>query len=233
MNKQFLIVVSALLLLTSCGGDKTQTVNKELPSKEKNTSKADSLNSKIEEEPISKKKELLQNAIGEYQLTAISGAMGANTMFDTEKVKNKWVSTSSSINEAMRESYDIELNKSDIKLLNSLKIEVDQDLNVTFRAGNKVIVESKFIDNGMDYKVKAKGSFNERLQNLSPSTVLDGDNLMILANDHIDYSTILTGSFDVITSDNMTLYYNVKEKCFYLEIFLGECCDANTFKFEQ
>jgi hypothetical protein len=114
-----------------------------------------------------------------------------------------------------------------------LKIEVNQDLTVKLTAGNKVIVESKYIDNGMDYKINAKSELNERLESLSPSTVLEGDNLMILANDHIDYSTILTGSFDVITSDNMTLYYNVKEKCFYLEIFLGECCDSNTFKFEQ
>ena len=233
MKSQLLIIVCALLLLTSCGGDKKQTANKELPSKDQKTSKADSLISKKEEAPISKKKEILQNAIGEYQLTSISGAMGANTMFDTEKVKNKWLSTSSSISEAMREAYDIELNKSDIKLLNSLKIEVNQDLTVKLTAGNKVIVESKYIDNGMDYKINAKSELNERLESLSPSTVLEGDNLMILANDHIDYSTILTGSFDVITSDNMTLYYNVKEKCFYLEIFLGECCDSNTFKFEQ
>jgi hypothetical protein len=231
MKSQFFISLCILIIVSACGEEPSKIAEKELVTTEENENEPDSLNKVEKKESISKKKELLQSAIGTYKLTAISGSMGANAMFDTEKVRNKWVSTSSSISDAMRESYDIELNKSDINLLNSLKVDVDKDLNVIIKAGNKTIVESKFIDNGMDYKIKAKSDLNDRLQNLSPSTVLDGDNLMILANDHVDFSATLSGSFDIITSDNMTLYYNVKEKCFYLEIFLGECCDANTFTF--
>lgn len=181
------------------------------------------------------KYKILKKAKGEYALTSISGNMGANTMFDTYFDNGKWISSYSSNEGGTREGYDNELEDYDIDLLNSMKIQIDDKLNISFFANNKVIFESKFIDNAMDYRIKDKSSeeLNEALESLYPSTMINENELVILAQNQISYTYELSGNFDILADDQMLLTYSLTDNTFRLQIFLGECCDNNTLTFEK
>ena len=181
------------------------------------------------------KTDVLSDAMGQYALTSISGGITETGIFNTYIENNKWKSSSSGIISSQNVVVGIDLEETDIQLLNNIHIEVDDNMNVHVLAGLIELINCPFNASGMDYKVNEtdKTKVNEKIAPLSPSTIYIDNQLILLANDHIDLSATLKGNFDVTTSDNIILSYSPAERKFELEIFNKECCNGNILTFEK
>lgn len=177
------------------------------------------------------KKELLTSAIGKYKLVSITGNTGANTMFDTYKEEGRWVSTSSTNIGGERNKTVNKLTNKDAMLLNDLHIEVNAKLNVKLQNGRNMLFDVPFNDSGMEYKVDKVNK--SHFEGYTASTIFIGKQLILLANDNMDFSLALNGNFDLVHSNNMKLIYQIDEDTFYLTIFNGQCCDSSTLKFSK
>ena len=182
------------------------------------------------------KKEILQDSIGVYALKSISGLLGANTLFETEKVNKNWQSGSSSISVGMREQQDHALASDDIKLLNSMRIEVDTALTIKFFAREKLLLEIPFKEAGMQYRMNKPHSsvLDDELKNYSPATTFVDKNLYLAALDNIDFSdTISPNNFLIVNDGIVTLSYSLENDSFEIKIQVAACCDNNTLTFAK
>jgi hypothetical protein len=221
-------VVLASFIITSCGSN--EAIKKEVKSKDTKEVEV----KKIEAEPISKKKEVLTNLIGEHNLNSISGASGANAMFDFGLENGKWTGSESANSGGMREAYDIEITKQDLQKLKSMKIIVDKDLKVSFSCNGKMYFVSPFKEDGMSYFLKASPKdFSFSLpENLKAETTFLDEYLYLYAKDKIAETDLEFLQFVGILADSAVLKYNTKTKEFELTIFYGECCDNATYIFK-
>ena len=181
------------------------------------------------------KTDILSDAIGQYGLDFITGGAGANTMFDTYIENGKWHSSSSGIVSSMRESYENELTQKDIDLLNNLHIVVDDHMDVHVYAGLTELINCPFKAGGMEYRINEtdKEKMNLKIAALKPETIYDNNDLVLLADDHMDFSQTLQGEFNVVALDNMILSYNPAERKFELDIFNGIGGDGNIISFSR
>ena len=181
------------------------------------------------------KADVLSNAMGQYSLSSISGNVGANTMFDTYLENGKWQSNSSSNVGGEREGTTIKLTEKDIELLNNVRIVVDDKMGVHLFAGLIELVKSPYKAGGMDYciKQKDKTKMHERIASLSADAFKYENKYVLIADDKINFTETLKGSFDIVSEDNMILTYIPFNNTFELEIFLGECCDSNVLIFTK
>ncbi len=231
MKKSIIIygtMILSSLIISSCGSN--ETIKKEEKPKEAKKVEV----KKVEAEPISKKKEVLTNLIGEYKLNSISGSMGMNGMFDFFQENGKWTASGSANSGGMREGYDIEIAKEDLQKLKSMKIIVDKDLKVSFSCNGKMYFVSPFKEDGMNYLLKGSpkdysSSLSEKLK--AESTFLD-DYLYLYAKDKIAETDLEFVQFVGIIADAVVLKYNVKTKEFELILFYGACCDNAIFVFK-
>ena len=216
----------SLLIITAC------SCNRETNSNETVSDKKEIVQ---EQNNTPTKKEVLENAKGVYYLNSISGLAGANQMYETYKENNKWVSNNSGNNGGERATDEFKLSKQDLSLLNSIRIEIDNDLTIRLFAGDNQLLASSFIANGMDYRVKEKQKeqMNEELAKLSPTTLMLDKKYIIIADDEIDFSKFINGNFRIKTAENLILRYSVEEKNFTLDIMSAECCDSNTLVFTK
>lgn len=181
------------------------------------------------------KSDVLSDAMGQYSLTAISGNVGANTMYDTYMENGNWMSFTSSNIGGERDGTDIKLTDKDVALLNNLHIVVDDNLTVHVYAGLIELINCPFKADGMDYRVKEKdkGKLMEKMSVLSSSTLTKDNKYVLLADDNINFSDELSGNFIMVTEDDLILYYNPVDRTFELDIFVGSCCDGNTLTFSR
>ena len=103
------------------------------------------------------KKEVLEDARGEYRLTGISGFYGANTMDEIYKQKGQWRADESGIVDAMRQSSPVKLKTSERNLLSSFRLTVDESLAVTVYAGADLIATFPFSEKGIFSLDKSPG----------------------------------------------------------------------------
>ena len=119
---KFLILLF-LSLTISCGNSISKEKNDTI--EVSNTTLKNDTLVEQESEIVSEKKKILQNLIGEHSLTLISGTSGANAMSDYVFEKVKWVATGSSIYQAMRQGYDIDISDENLKkVVHELKIHL-------------------------------------------------------------------------------------------------------------
>jgi len=129
--------------------DRSKTMSFSLSEFEKST----------ENEAISAKKELLTALIGEHKLVAIDGSMGVNTMVEYSLTDGIWNASESSISfndetdAPMREGYDIDLKSDELQKMNSMKIVVSPNLQVSLVCNGKTYIRILFKENGMDYEL--------------------------------------------------------------------------------
>lgn len=185
---------------------------------------------------IGTKKEILTKAIGDYPLANISGSGGANGMWDTWKEKGgRWQSNVSGISNGMREANTIKLTKSDIHLLNSMRVSVAADLSTRLSVGGKIIFTIPYRDNGMQYAVNASHNsiIEDNLKKYSDRTTVLDERLYLLVEDGVDYSNVISGNFEAAVSDILTVSYSVLDRDFELTFTEGDCCGSTTFKFSR
>lgn len=184
------------------------------------------------------KKRIIKRAVGIYHLNNISGFAGANSLSDTYKENGHWVSTSSSIEEGMREAYDNDLTKNDLGLLNSARIEVDSTLTIRMMLGNEEILKTNYVPNGMDYQITDTSEtaidrvlMDSKLKNISAKTIFVKGEILLLADEKINLEKQINASFYLLLFDHLLLAYNIAEDSFELNFFIGTLGDNDTWHF--
>lgn len=214
-------------IFSSCNSESTQ--KKEQKSVESVDSDTITTVEKIE---LSEKKQLLTDLIGEHSLVSISGAMGANTMVDYYKEKGVWTASGSSIYQAMREPFDIDLTGEDLQKLKTMKIVVSPDLTVSLVCAGKTYFKAPFKEDGFTNLLKKSPADYSLPSQLKSSSTFIGDNLYIYAKDMISEAEISAIDIAQVAADVAVLTYDKKTKEFTLSQFYGECCDNSTYIFK-
>jgi hypothetical protein len=87
---------------------------------------------------VGSKKEILGTAVGDYVLESIEGSGGASAMWSTWKNGGRWQSSISSTSAGRREVDEVTLDRTDIRLLDSLTIRVRPDLTTRRAAAVRI-----------------------------------------------------------------------------------------------
>lgn len=183
---------------------------------------------------ISEKRALLTELVGEHELVSISGFMGANTMVDYYTEDGQWKATGSSIEDGMREGYEIELTQQDLDKLKSAKIVVAENLTFYYACEGNQYFKSAYNDTGMDFQLKISPAdyISTIPENLEPTTTFIDHYLYLFAKDHFGEGTLEVIDIAQVWADAALLTYNSTSKQFELSLFYGECCDNSTYYFE-
>lgn len=226
-------LLCSILFLSSCGGNST---DKQKSSDIKNKAKVpvEAVEKTKEEVPKSEKEVILSGLIGDHSLNSISGFMGANTMVDYTLEGGKWVAEGSGIEDAMRQAYDIDLEREDIKMLSSMKIQVANDLSVKLVCNGKTYYTMPMNTTGMAYFLRnspKKYSSNFPAK-LSESATIIGDYLYLYAKDNVSENEISSLNIAQVEADVISIAYNTKTKQFEMSLFYGDCCDNSTYYFK-
>jgi hypothetical protein len=227
------VLLSLLILTSSCGGS-SSNAKEDSESLMKPTTTKDTTSEKIEEIPKSEKEVLLSGLIGDHSLKSISGFMGANTMVDYTLERGKWVAQGSAIEDAMRKAYDIDLERSDVQLLSSMKIQVTNDLTVKLLCNGKTYYTMPLNPNGMAYFLRnspKKYSSNFPAK-LSESSTIIGDYLYLYAKDNVSENEMSSLNIAEVFADVISIAYNLKTKQFEMSLFYGDCCDNAIYYFD-
>jgi outer membrane murein-binding lipoprotein Lpp len=180
--------------------------------------------------PPSLKRKTLTSLVGTHPLMAISASAGANTLLDFYKENGKWTADGSSIHQAQREGFDIELIQDDYDKLASYTITVQADLTVVIACKNKPYFTIPFNDNGMLFDLNTANDYLMLPPNLSETTTFQADKLFLFATDKITeaVSSELTVN-EMYIGNAAYLFYDNKEKTFELFFFNG---DPTSFVFQ-
>jgi hypothetical protein len=226
-------LLCSILFLSSCGGN-SMDEQKSTDVKNNSNVPAEAVEKTKEEAPKSEKEIILSGLIGDHALTSISGFMGANTMVDYTLERGKWLAQGSAIEEGMRQAYDIDLEREDIKMLSSMKIQVSKDLSVKLMCNGKTYYTMPMNANGMAYFLRdspKKYSSNFPAK-LSESATVIGDYLYLYAKDHVSENEISSLNITEVFADVISISYNIKSKQFEMSLFYGECCDNSIYYFK-
>lgn len=180
--------------------------------------------------PPSLKRKTLTSLVGSHPLMAISASAGANTLLDFYKENGKWVADGSSIHQAQREGFDIELIQDDYDKLASYTITVQTDLTVVISCKNKPYFTIPFNDNGILFDLNTANDYLMLPPKLSETTTFQADKLYLFATDKITeaVSSELTVN-EMFIGNAAYLFFDSKEKTFELFFFNG---DPTSFVFQ-
>lgn len=184
---------------------------------------------------IGSKKDILAAAVGEYALESIEGSGGASAMWGTWKAEGRWQSNMSSTSGGTRQGDMIELDRADIRLLDSLKIRVRPDLSTQLLVKGKTVLEIPYLASGMEFRVKppADPIGKDQLEKLSPATTVLDETLYLFAHDKVDLSNAISGHFEATLSDILIVSYSIVDGSFELAFLPDQCCGGTTLRFTR
>ncbi len=231
MKKLSSIFATAILLsaiLISCGNEKN--AGSESKDSTEKAAKADD----IAKEEISEKKSTLIKLKGDHKLKSISGFMGANTMVDYSIENGKWTASGSSNMGGMREGYDIDLTKDDLKKLQTMKIVVSDDLSVSLYYNNKEYFKAPFKEDGLSYSLKKspKEYSSHMSENLKANSTFIDDYLYFYAKDNFKETELENLDIVGVLADAVVIKYNTKTNEFEMSLFYSACCDNSIYLFK-
>lgn len=230
MKKLSSIFATAILLsaiLISCGEKNAVSESKDSTEK---SEKADD----VAKEEISEKKSTLIKLKGDHKLKSISGFMGANTMVDYTIENGKWKASGSSNMGGMREGYDIDLTKDDLKKLQTMKIVISDDLSVSLYYNNKEYFKAPFKEDGFSYSLKKspKEYSSHMSENLKANSTFIDDYLYFYAKDNFKETEIENLDIVGVLADAVVVKYNTKTNEFEMSLFYSACCDNSIYIFK-
>ena len=226
-------LLCSILFLSSCGGNSTNK-HKSSDVNNKPSVHLEAVEKTKEEVSKSEKEEILSGLIGDHSLNSISGFMGANTMVDYTLERGKWVAQGSEIEDAMRQAYDIDSDREDIKMLSSMKIQASNDLSVKLVCNGKTYYTMPLNPNGMSYFLRdSPKKYSSNLPaKLSESATIIGDYLYLYAKDNVSDNEFSSLNIAQVEADVISIAYNTKTKQFEMSLFFGDCCDNSTYFFK-
>jgi hypothetical protein len=195
---------------------------------------------KATQEDADMKKTILTASKGVYYLESFDGFEGANSMFDAHKTKGKWIYNFSMNQGGTRQGDSTVLNAADNKLLNSIRIELDETLATRLMVGSTKLFESPFVPYGMDYRTtphtksadKTPGVQGE-LEELTPTTIFNNKQLVLLAMDKVDLTKTIKGNFEFLNADHLFLTFDNLTQTFSLNIMGEMGGDNETLVFKR
>jgi hypothetical protein len=227
------IVLAALATLSSCSNEQKTTNPRD---KKSENIEESSVPEHAANEEWSLKRKTLDQLKGTHTLHSISGFMGANTMVDYFIEKGKWTASGSSIEQAMRVPFDINLTSQDLQKLKSMKVKVSEDLTVSLLCNNKIFIKVPFEEEGFTYLLQnAPKNFTQSHilpPTLQAKSTIVNKALFLFAKDFVSETEISPLDIAQVGADVMVLKYNTAEKQFELNLFYGECCDESTYIFK-
>lgn len=229
LSRSLFIVVS--LILFSCGGK-----GEENSTDTHDITGVDSVSATVDlENNLSKKKELLQTLVGTHQLVNISGFTGANTMLDYTLEDSVWSTWGSSNVGGEREAFDIEMSEEGMRKLNSMKIVVDDSLNLRIECLGVVYRSIPFKEDGMSYflSIKPEEFISNVPEDLKPASTFLKEDLYLYAEDEIPAREMELVDIMEISADAAILNYDTREHLFELILFEGGCCNTGIYTFKK
>jgi hypothetical protein len=184
---------------------------------------------------IGSKKEILAAAAGSYTLSTISGAGGANAMWDTWNEKGRWTSTMSALSRGRREASNIPLSNADRQLLDSMRVELSADMRLRLLARGKTVLDIPYRANGVQFEVKNGGAspVADLLKALASGPSVVEEDLYLLVRDGVDLSASLAGQFQGDPSGILLLSYSVSQARVDVRFVDPACCGESTFSFKR
>ena len=152
--------------------------------------------------------------------------MGANTLVDYFIENGKWKASGSSNMGGMREGYDIELLKDDLKKLQTMKIVVSEDLSVSLYCNNKEYFKAPFKEDGFSYSLKHMS------ENLKANSTFIDDYLYFYAKDNFTETELENLDIVGVLADAVVVKYNTKTNEFEMSLFYSACCDNSIYIFK-
>jgi hypothetical protein len=182
------------------------------------------------------RREVMEDAKGEYQLTLISGSYLANTMTGIYKENGAWRATGSENYGGRREGYKSNLTKSDRALLSSFKLVVDESLQVRIYARGSVVADFPFRNqptftvkritkteygSGRIYKYDNVNSFIENRMHIATTDDFLFTNYLAFDNTPIDPEHAVSVDYDPI------------KQLFQVEVMDKKCCGSTSLDFAK
>jgi hypothetical protein len=187
------------------------------------------------ESVINPKEAVLGNAKGDHLLSSISALYGANTLYDYTKSDGNWYAEGSSTSQGRRTPFDIDLGPLELSVLNSLTIQVREDLSVDVICNNRVLFSVPFEDAGNNFKLsKSNEDYIMGVpEGLSAENPIIDHKLYLTIKDEVPSSEINEIDIVIETADAYSLAYNTQNDEFELTLFYADCCDNATYSFEK
>ena len=134
----------------------------------------------------------------------------------------------------MREGYDIDLTKDDLKKLQTMKIVVSEDLSVSLYYNNKEYFKAPFKEDGFSYSLKKspKEYSSNMSENLKANSTFIDDYLYLYAKDNFKETELENIDIVGVLADAVVIKYNTKTNEFEMSLFYSACCDNSTYIFK-
>jgi hypothetical protein len=231
MKTIFVIPVVISVIFYSCSGT-TEADEKDKSDKNSEMKKSES---EVTPKEKGKKEILFEKLIGKHSLENISGTMGANSMIDIYKENGQWIFSGSSNEGGVREGWDNEFTSKQIEKLNTIYVEVKEDLTVILSCKDKTYLEIPFSENGMVMSVKPDREyvkFDVFPQEISSENGFHNGVYYLLADDHFDEEFLKPLDVaDLISPDFALLTISEKGEI-SLNLRWGDCCDNYFYTFK-
>jgi hypothetical protein len=178
---------------------------------------------------------LLQQVVGEHPLEAISGFFGANTMSDITRDGSRWQASSSSISGGTRQGQPVGLRRSDLAVLNGLRLRVAPTLDIELLAQGRVVARFPFGDSpafNVTHISREDGAIQGIFHGEHSHWV--GQRLRIATTDEIKLLPLLPFQniyLDAAAPTAVVLELDPLSLSFELRLVSGHCCDQVTLQF--
>ncbi len=223
------LIMSIAFAFISCDGNSTkekkEPVTEEIIEDE---------NIDIEKDQYISKRAATTDLIGEYNLQYITGAMGANTLLDYYIEDNEWIAEGSSTTAGVREGFELDLSDDLLARLNSMKINVNEDLSISLNCIDQTIFSAPFNNDGMDYKLtNSPEDMIMMPEGITSETTFKEDYLYFYAENELAENIISVIDILDIWGDVAVIRYDIKKEQFELMFFYGDCCASSTYHFNK
>jgi len=187
--------------------------------------------------PITKKDIFQQLSGHRYELQSAEGFYGANTMTGlSREAKGRWSAGGSAISAGMREAFDSDLSKSEVKILNQLQLSITKDLEILIQIDTLKLLRLPFTNEpyfhlehitaetdgiGRIHEYQKKPSFQAYSYNIATTDIG-------LFDEHFQIEAL---PFDIPSAAHIE--YNLVSDLFTITLVSADCCASQELYFSR
>ena len=165
---------------------------------------------------VSKKRKITTGLIGEYKIEKVSRLIGANAMEDFYFENKKWKASGSSISQARRQPYKVDITNEDLSILNTLKIVVNKDLSIDLISKNQIILTIPYNDENNLFevnKLESDKSYESSLYDKISQNTIFFEGCLIYSELQYNEDKL---KFGLVPHCSLLFKYNLLEKRFII-----------------
>jgi len=192
---------------------------------------------RIENAPLQKKTVFGWLRGGEWVLDNAEGFYGANTMTGLSKdEKGRWSAGGSSISAGMREGYESDLTKEDIKLLDGIRILVTDSLAIVIKIGTRTILRVPYTENPFVTleKITPETDGIGRIHEYNKKPALTISSINVATTDIGEFDE--TFQIDALPYDTPSaahIEYIIQGDLFRVTLVSADCCASQDLTFKR